>query len=72
MDELHDEVRKGKRNKAPSPDDMPWILQTMWDIIINTMYLEGAVSEAQKHSHIVRLQKEISHFTQKTTGPQDL
>jgi len=23
MDELHDEVRKGKRNKAPSPDDMP-------------------------------------------------
>ena len=36
----------------------------MWDIIknelldiINTMYLEGAVSDAQKHGHIVCLPK---------------
>jgi len=65
MDELHDAVRKGKRNKAPGPDGICHeFYKKIWDIIknelldiINIMYLERRTSDAQKHGYIICLPK---------------
>jgi len=65
MEGQHRAVRKEQRNKAPVPDGIcREIYKNLWNInkrellnIINIMYLEDLVSEAQKHGHIICLPK---------------
>jgi len=63
MEELREAVKKGKRHKSPGPDGICHeFFKQMWDVIkndmidiINKMYMEGAVPDAQKHGHILCL-----------------
>jgi len=63
MEELRKAVNKGKRHKSTGPDGICYeLFKQIWDVIkndmldiINNMYMEGAVSDAQKHGHIVCL-----------------
>jgi len=65
MEELSEAVKKGKRNKSPVPDGIYHeFFKQMWDVvnndmldIINNMHIEGSVSDAQKHGHILCLPK---------------
>ena len=65
MEEVHVAVGKAKRKKAQGPDGIfHEFYIKMWGImknelldIIHIMYLEGLLSEAQKHGHIVCLPK---------------
>ena len=65
MEELREAVKKEKRRKSPGPDGICHkFLTKMWDVIkndmldiINNMCMEGSVSDAQKHGHIVCLPK---------------
>ena len=68
LEELREAVNKGKRHKSPGPDGICHeFFKRMWDVIkndmldiINTMYMEGAVSDAQKHGYIVCLPKTVA------------
>jgi hypothetical protein len=68
MEDLREAVKKGKQHKSPGPDGICHdFFQQMWDTIknymldiINTMYMEGSFSDAQKHGHIVCLPKEVA------------
>ena len=63
IDELRNAVDKGKRHKSPGPDGICHeFYKHMWDCckndlldIINNIYLEGLVSNEQKHGRRVYL-----------------
>lgn len=63
MEELLEAVKKGKEHKSPDQDGICHeFLRRMWDVIkqdmldvINHMYMEGMVSDVQKHGKIVCL-----------------
>ena len=68
MEELREAVKKGKRHKSPGPDGICHeFFKEMWDVvkndtldIINNTYMEGAVSDAQKHGHNLCLPKKAA------------
>ena len=63
MEEMRETVKKGKRHKSPGPEGICHeFSKQMWDVfkndmldVINNMHMEGVVSDAQKHGHIVCL-----------------
>jgi hypothetical protein len=65
MDELKRAMQKGKPNKAPGWDGISRdFFKTMWDTIkyellevVNEMYIDGQISDNQKHGMIVCVQK---------------
>ena len=67
MEELRDAVKKGKRQKSPGTDGICHeFFKQMWDAIkndmldiINIMYMEESVFDAQKHGHILCRPKEV-------------
>ena len=77
MEELREAVKKGKSRKSPGPDGICHeFLTKMWDIvknytldIINNMYMEGSVSDAQKHGHVYAYQKKSPQQVRETTDP---
>ena len=65
MEELLVAVKKGKQHKSPGHDGICHeFFKRMWDVVkhdmlkvINHTYMEGLVSDAQKHGRIVCLPK---------------
>jgi len=68
MEELREAVKIGKRHNPHGPDGIRHeFFKQMWDVvknymldIINNMYMEGAMYDAQKHGHIVCLPKKVA------------
>ena len=77
MEELREAVNKGKRHKSPGPDGICHeFFKQMWDVIknimldiIKNMYMEGAVSDAHKHGHIVCLLKTVAPVSPENYRP---
>jgi hypothetical protein len=65
IEEVREAVKKGKRNKSPGPDGINHEFFTKeWDIIkedlkdiMNDRYINGSISDSQKHGYIVCLPK---------------
>jgi len=74
LDELRCAVRKGKFNKVPSADGIIHdLFKTMWETIkddlleiINHMYIDGKISDNQKHGMIICVPKKP-----RPTRPED-
>jgi len=68
MEGLREAVKKGKRQKSPGPDGICHkFFKQMCDVvkndvlgIINNVSMEGSVSDAQKHGHILCLPKKVA------------
>jgi hypothetical protein len=77
MEEVREAVKKGKRHKSPGPDGICHeFLIKMWDVVkddmtdvINNMYMEGSVSDSQKHGHIVCLHKQATSMSPENYRP---
>jgi exonuclease III len=80
MEELKETVKKGKRKKSPGPDGINHeFFIKEWDIIkedlkdiINDMYINGSISDAQKHGHIVCLPKNTNSMSPDNFRPLTL
>ena len=77
LEEVREAVKKGKRHKSPGPDGICHeFFIKKWDIvkedltyIINNMYMEGSVSDSQKHGHIVYLPKQATPISPENYRP---
>ena len=76
-EELREAVKKGKRHKSPGPDGIRHqFFKHLWDVvknvmldIINIVYMERSVSDAQKHGHIVCLPKKVAPASPENYSP---
>jgi len=77
LEEVREAVKKGKRHKSPGPDGICHeFFIKKWDIvkddltdIIKDMYMEGSLSDSQKHGHIVCLPKQATPMSPENHRP---
>jgi len=77
LEEVREAVQKGKRHKSPDPDGICHeFFIKKWDIVkddltdmIKYMYMEGSVSDSQKHGHILCLHKQATPMSPENYGP---